>query len=113
MRTALGEMSEFKSYTWTERLLIWLQEFLGITSLHEEVYELDKQRADAIADLRTEFDSRLSELEKSYAQGSIKQSKEEPVEPIVRGHVPLSVRRRQFEMQHAKPKNTPHKQGTS
>jgi hypothetical protein len=96
-------------------ILLWIhckiQWWLGITQIGAQVSDGLLELREEIADLRTEFESRLAELEKSYAQGSIKQSKEEPVEPIVRGHVPLSVRRRQFEQAHRK--QIPPKQGTS
>lgn len=89
-----------------EKLRLKLRKWLATRDSEPMDYATPRFVTDHIEDLRTEFSSRMDELEKSYANGSIKQNKEEQSEPIVSGRLPLSVRKRQWEAEHRKQPKT-------
>jgi hypothetical protein len=66
---------------------------LDIAQHQRVVNELIEQQTHII----TELKSRVQELEESYARNYSKKDDPPEPEPIVRGHLPFSVRRRQAE----------------
>lgn len=115
--------------TMIEKFRLWLQDWLGVTDnekaikwgrvartdLEDKIEKRNREVAkmfdetahiigmvsDRLNDLRTEFESRLSELEKSYAQVQYSDAKEVQPEPIMPGHIPFSARKRNWEQSRA------------